>query len=219
MPLGTFNLLAKSLEYPSSIEAIFEIIKNNKTKQIDVVEINNKIVVNHAWIGFYYYILKERKKHKDILGKNKLKKTIFNTIFLFKKMPIYQLSFNANGVHFSYPSCLVFMSNKVIVMHHNLIHSVRHEIINDSENIIDIFSNIGINLVLSGHIHQPLVELLKHKREKNLYVVTAETAISTRTIQPNSFDVLEVDEEKFALIVESFNGNQFIAGTKSIYTF
>ncbi|HEX2548459.1 MAG TPA: acylglycerol kinase family protein, partial [Gammaproteobacteria bacterium] len=111
LPLGTFNLLAKSLNYPDSIEAIFEIIKNNKTKQMDVVFVNDLLVMNHAWIGFYYYILKERKKHRAIIGKNRLKKIIFNTIFLFKKLPIYQLAFKANQQDFQYKTCLVFISN------------------------------------------------------------------------------------------------------------
>jgi 3',5'-cyclic AMP phosphodiesterase CpdA len=108
---------------------------------------------------------------------------------------------------------------KIIVMHHNLIRSVRHEIINDSEKIIEIFSNLEINLVLSGHIHQSRVELLKHKRTKNLYVVTAGTAISSRTIDPNSFNILKVDQEKFILTVQSYHEGQFVSGPSNVYLF
>lgn len=111
LPLGTFNLLAKTLNYPNDIEQVFSIIKNNKTKQIDLIEVNNTIVINHAWIGFYFYILKLRKKHRDIIGKNKLLKIIFNTISLFKILPIYNLSLNINNEQLNYQTCLIYIGN------------------------------------------------------------------------------------------------------------
>lgn len=111
LPLGSFNLLAKTLNYPNNIEDIFSIIKNNKTKQIDLIEVNGNIVINHAWIGFYFYILKLRKKHRDIIGKNKLFKIIFNTISLFKLLPIYHLSLKINDETMEFKTCLVYIGN------------------------------------------------------------------------------------------------------------
>ena len=111
LPLGTVNLLARDIGYPNDIESLFKIIKNNKTKQIDLAEVNNEIIINHAWIGFYYYILKFRKKHKSILGRSKLLKILFNTINIFNAFPIYKLTLETNDREVFYKTCLVYISN------------------------------------------------------------------------------------------------------------
>lgn len=111
LPLGTFNLLATSLNYPTNLEEILTVIKNGKTKQIDLVEVNGQIIINHAWIGFYFYILKLRQKHHAILGKNKLLKIFFNTLSLFKLLPIYNLKLKINEKEMHYQTCLVYIGN------------------------------------------------------------------------------------------------------------
>jgi diacylglycerol kinase family enzyme len=110
-PIGTFNLLAKTLKYTDDIDALFTVIKNGKTKKIDLIEVNNKIVINHAWIGFYYYILRLREKHQAIIGKNKLAKIIFNTLSLFKFLPIYNLKLIVNNQELYYRTCLIYIGN------------------------------------------------------------------------------------------------------------
>lgn len=110
LPLGTFNLLAKSLNYPNEISKIFSIIKNNKTKMIDLIDVNGALVINHAWIGFYFYILKQRKKHKNF-GKSRLLKSIFNTLTLFKLLPVYNLTVEVEGEKLHYATCLVYVGN------------------------------------------------------------------------------------------------------------
>ena len=84
LPLGSFNFLATTLKYPNELEEIFAMIINNKTKNIDVGDINGKFFINHAWIGFYYYLLKLREKYRNILGTNRVLKSIFNSLFGFK---------------------------------------------------------------------------------------------------------------------------------------
>lgn len=111
LPLGTFNLLAKAIEYPNNIDELFSIIKNGKTKQIDLAEINGKIIINHAWIGFYFYILKLRKKNRAIIGKSRLLKMIFNTLGLFRKLPIYHLKLKLENDEARFKTCLVYIGN------------------------------------------------------------------------------------------------------------
>lgn len=111
LPLGTFNVLAKALNYPSDIENCFEIIKNNKTKLIDLAEVNNTVIVNHAWIGIYYHILKKRERHKQILGKSRLLKAIFNTFIFFKYVPSYYFEVKTGDQIVAYKTCLIFISN------------------------------------------------------------------------------------------------------------
>lgn len=111
IPLGTFNLLAKTLEYPSDLDAIFKIIQVNKTKKIDIAEVNGHICINHAWIGFYYYMLKMREKHKEFLGRNKLLKLIFNSFNLFRVLPIYHLQLVTKNSEQHYRTCLLYVGN------------------------------------------------------------------------------------------------------------
>lgn len=111
LPLGTFNVLARSLEHTNDIEKILAMIKNNKTKQIDLGQVNEHIIINHAWIGFYYYILKFREKHKQVLGRNKLLKILFNTWSLFKVFPIYRLTLKIDGITQTRKTCLVYIGN------------------------------------------------------------------------------------------------------------
>lgn len=102
-------------------------------------------------------------------------------------------------------------ATRIVVMHHNLINSERHNIINDSDKILEVYANAGVNLVLSGHIHYPCIEKSKNPHLKqNLYVITAGTAISTRTIQPNSYNVIELHEKKFILTVRVLVDNTFV---------
>lgn len=111
LPLGTFNLLAKSLNYTNDLKSIFAMIKNNKTKKIDLGEVDKHIILNHAWIGFYYELLKSRKKYKHILGNSRLLKAIFNTFNLFKRVPFYTLEVRANEKVNIYKTYLMAINN------------------------------------------------------------------------------------------------------------
>lgn len=107
---------------------------------------------------------------------------------------------------------------KIIVMHHNLIRSERHHIINESEKIINVFAKANVNLVLSGHIHLARIEQLKRRFfHHNMYVITAGTAISTRTIEPNSYNVIDIFASHFELTVRFFEQGSFLQKSVKIY--
>jgi 3',5'-cyclic AMP phosphodiesterase CpdA len=107
---------------------------------------------------------------------------------------------------------------KIIVMHHNLIRSERHKIINDSEKIISVFADCQVNLVLSGHIHYAYIEQLRKKTiQHNMYIVTAGTPISTRTAAPNSFNIIELNETEFKLSVRELKDDKFMLLTETVF--
>ncbi len=108
---------------------------------------------------------------------------------------------------------------KMVVMHHNLIQSERHRIINDADKILSVFGAAGVNLVLGGHIHLPKIELL-HKPYLNhaLYIITAGTAISHRTSAPNSFNVIDLSQNTFTLSVYNYAVNAFIKASENAFT-
>jgi len=111
LPLGTFNHFAKELNFPTDIEELFKIIKNNKTKQVDVGEVNQIIFINHSSIGLYTYVLKVKQKHKKWLGTSRLLKILFTAINIFKVIPIYTLKIKMEGQILILNTCLMFIGN------------------------------------------------------------------------------------------------------------
>lgn len=100
---------------------------------------------------------------------------------------------------------------RVVVMHHNLIKSQRHKIINDADNIIRVFSEAKVNIVLSGHIHFACVEKIKKEYvNHNMYIITAGTPVSWRTTAPNSYNVIDIHEHEFIFSVRQFTGSNFL---------
>lgn len=109
-------------------------------------------------------------------------------------------------------------ATKIVVMHHNLISSVRHRTINNSDKILKLFAESKVNIVLSGHIHIPLIEQLKKDYiQQPLYIITAGTAVSTRTIEPNSFNMIDIQEDKFKLTVKDYIDSTFITSRENTY--
>lgn len=108
---------------------------------------------------------------------------------------------------------------KIIVMHHNLIRSERHKIINDAEKLIDIFMQCNVNMILCGHIHAAHIETLTNQyHTKPFYVITAGTAISTRTREPNSFNVIGINDNAFKLTVKHYIKSEFISSVEKFYS-
>jgi len=111
LPIGSFNILAKSLGFPNDIDEVLRLVKNYKTKEIDIAEANSNIIVNHAWIGFYYYMLQEREKYQDMIGTNRVFKGLFNLITAFKSLHRYTLKVVTDNKATEYQTSLIFISN------------------------------------------------------------------------------------------------------------
>lgn len=110
---------------------------------------------------------------------------------------------------------------KIALMHHNLIHSERHRVIENAEEVICAFGEAGVNLILSGHLHYPCIEQLKRPNfQQNMYVVTAGTAISHRAGKHlNSFNVIDIDEANFTLKVMEISDKGVMVGSESLFYF
>lgn len=110
-------------------------------------------------------------------------------------------------------------STKIVIMHHNLIKSARHHIINDSDKILKLFAESKVNIVLSGHIHIPLLEQLKKDYvQQPLYIITAGTPISTRTIEPNSFNIIDIQPGKFIFTVKNYIDTAFVTAREQPFS-
>lgn len=62
LPLGTKNHLARDLGLPMDIEAVAQAIAAGSKQEIDVGEVNGRVFVNNASIGFYPDMVRERER-------------------------------------------------------------------------------------------------------------------------------------------------------------
>lgn len=104
---------------------------------------------------------------------------------------------------------------KILVMHHNLMYSKRHKIINHADKILNAFASSNINIVLSGHIHYAHIE--PSFLTNSLYIITAGTPISTRTLVPNSYNIIEFADKKFKWVVRSWQKDRFAIMSEKLY--
>jgi len=111
LPMGTFNLFARELDYPSDLDTIFKIIKNNKTKLVDVASVNQSIFINHSAIGFYSYILKLRAKQPHRFGTGRFVKIIYTLLNIFKVLPIYKITVTTEDQVVCYNTFLTVIGN------------------------------------------------------------------------------------------------------------
>lgn len=141
-----------------------------------------------------------------------------NSVTPFKIMGGYITKKQLNLVKdFFAQNCMV-NKNKIIVMHHNLIRSERHKIINDSKKIIEFFANCNINLVLSGHIHLAKIETLKNNYNgRPMHIITAGTPVSNRTLESNSYNIIEIENDKFEFIIRMYRKDKFITVKERTY--
>jgi 3',5'-cyclic AMP phosphodiesterase CpdA len=175
----------------------------------------------HNWVERFFYPFRKYKKYIhslpcDAYNSGQVAILGINSVTPFKPMGGYVTDTQLMKVK-KFFGTVPQSTFKVIVMHHNLIRSERHKIINDAEKLINMFSACHVNLILSGHIHYPCIELLKRDYlAHNMYVITAGTAISTRTAAPNSFNTIELEGQHFTFTVYEFDGAKFVINKQQV---
>lgn len=111
LPKGTFNYFARELGITDDLEQLLVLIKERKYKHVDVGKVNELVFINHAAVGFYSHILKMKEKNQNWLGKNKLLKVIFNSIHIWRVLPIYHLTLKVDNLQIDQDTCLLFIGN------------------------------------------------------------------------------------------------------------
>lgn len=110
---------------------------------------------------------------------------------------------------------------RIVVMHHNLIPSEHHHVIAHTEKIISVLQQCNVNLILSGHTHYADVkEIGKNLNHQSMYVLTAGTAISRRIRQQeNSFNLIELEADKFKVIIYNFLNGRYLPAKEQEFVF
>jgi 3',5'-cyclic AMP phosphodiesterase CpdA len=109
---------------------------------------------------------------------------------------------------------------RVVVAHHPFAHVpeiARIRPVRRARSMLEAFSKMDVDLVLSGHIHQSYVLPVNHQGN-DLVAVGAPTALSNRQRgEANGYWLIDLDEERIVLIRKLREGVAFIAGEPRIF--
>lgn len=107
IPCGTANLLAANLGIPDKLRPAIKVIKQNKIKKVDIIEVNSKACILRCGIGYDADIItKTPKKLKNIFGY--FSYFIAGILFALKlKNKQYELRIDENKATLTNASCII----------------------------------------------------------------------------------------------------------------
>lgn len=115
---------------------------------------------------------------------------------------------------------------KIVVTHHPFIPPPNDnlaDLLNKAQLAVDVIDPCGIDLLLAGHLHHGYTgDIRKHypSSERSIIVAQAGTAISNRIREePNSYNVIYVDEDWFEVGVRVFKGTNFVEKQRIKYNY
>jgi len=104
---------------------------------------------------------------------------------------------------------------KILVTHHPFLPPPRghfHPVVG-AEQAVQIFEQLGIDMILSGHLHKPYSGDLRTYYpwlSRSMLCSQAGTAISTRRRRdPNAYNVITVDSSDITIATRCWNGSAF----------
>lgn len=198
-------------------------IRNLNCKKLICVPGNHDIALYNIIERFFYPYRKYKKIINPLLSLGFYNQQLailgINSVTPYKAMSGYVSEPQLEEVKTFFKD-VPTSAKRIVVMHHNLIHSDRHKVINDVDHIIDVFIENKVNMVLCGHIHFPYLEQVRKQLQGlKLYVITAGTAISTRTAAPNSYNILKITNNDFTFIVREYHHSQFSLTKQEQFSF
>jgi diacylglycerol kinase family enzyme len=97
LPLGTFNHFAQDLNIPLDLTEAIATIAANRRKKIDVGEINGRVFINNASMGFYPYAVSKREQTRHQLGISKLPAMGLALLGIIWRLPVFRLQVEINN--------------------------------------------------------------------------------------------------------------------------
>jgi diacylglycerol kinase family enzyme len=113
LPLGTFNHFARDLGLPKDAEDAAHIIAAGRTRIIDVAEVNGRVFVNNAALGFYPQLVVERDHERRRRGGAKWYATALAAWHVLRRLPRHRLRFRTPSLSGEQRTPLLFVGNNV----------------------------------------------------------------------------------------------------------
>jgi diacylglycerol kinase family enzyme len=107
IPLGSFNHFAKDNNVPLDIHKALDSLIYGKVIEIDLAEVNGRVIINNSSIGIYTKTVIERKNLKY----NKIIKVIISLIKVLIRFPVYKFRVKAGDKDYNIKTSFVFVGN------------------------------------------------------------------------------------------------------------
>lgn len=91
LPLGTFNHFARDLNIPQDLNEAIANIATNHRITIDIGEINGRLFINNASMGFYPYAVRKREQVRREFGLSKLPAMGLALLGLLWHLPVFRI--------------------------------------------------------------------------------------------------------------------------------
>ncbi|MET0647262.1 MAG: diacylglycerol kinase family protein [Pyrinomonadaceae bacterium] len=113
LPVGTFNYFAKNLGIPLDLAEAVGTAARRHTAEVDLAEVNGRIILNNASIGLYPSIIRQREQEYRRWGRRQLVAYAAVARALFQGSPFLGVHISAGGEELPVRTPLVFVgSNK-----------------------------------------------------------------------------------------------------------
>lgn len=111
LPLGTFNHFAVDAGIPRDLDAAVDVVMAGRGRQVDVAEVNGRVFVNNASLGFYpaFADRREALRREGRLGA--VASMLLPALALFRKMPTLSVRLSTGGASVCRDTTFVAVGN------------------------------------------------------------------------------------------------------------
>jgi diacylglycerol kinase family enzyme len=111
LPLGTLNHFAKDLDLPIGLTAAVGTIATARPLKVDVADVNGRVFVNNASIGFYPHVVRRREVQREHLGSDKWVAMCFAILRVLRRFPTVRVRLEMQDHTMLQTTPFVFVGN------------------------------------------------------------------------------------------------------------
>jgi diacylglycerol kinase family enzyme/membrane-associated phospholipid phosphatase len=111
LPMGTLNHFAHDLKIPTEMEEAVRAIARGVPFRVDVGEVNGRLFINNASIGFYAHMVKKRDEIRERLGYRKWRALFKAGLFVFWRFPLISVEVESREERWKFRTPLLFIGN------------------------------------------------------------------------------------------------------------
>lgn len=111
LPLGTFNHFAKDLHIPTEMAEAVRTIARGTPFRVDVGEVNGRVFINNASIGFYSRVVEKRDEIRERLGYRKWRALLKAGLIVFRRFPLISVRVESREETHEFRTPLLFIGN------------------------------------------------------------------------------------------------------------
>lgn len=111
LPLGTLNHFAQDLHIPTELGEAVRTIARGIPFRVDVGEVNGRVFINNASIGFYPRVVEKRDEIRERLGYRKWRALLKAGLIVFRRFPLISVRVESREETHEFRTPLLFIGN------------------------------------------------------------------------------------------------------------